>query len=134
MNFKKIKRKDLLDETISFFEKTLALIVLVGVFVYGISVVDEFLHLDWSSQDTFYYFIYQLLLIIIGLELARMLLAHSFLSIIELLGFVVARKLLKPDTEILEIALGIAAFVLLVAAYRYLVCPVTNKLKNEKGR
>jgi len=37
------------------------------------------------------------LLLVIGLELVRMLVTHSLSAVLELLAFVIARKMLKPD-------------------------------------
>jgi hypothetical protein len=38
-----------------------------------------------------------------------------------LLAFVVARKMLKPDTDVLDILLSVLAFVALLAANRFLL-------------
>ncbi len=44
---------------------------------------------------------------------------HDLGAILELLAFVIARKLLKPDLQALDILLSVLAFVALLAARRY---------------
>ena len=110
-------------------EKVLALIVVAAVVFYIAASVQVFIGADWRDKEVFYELIYRVLLTTIGLELARMLVTHSFLAILELLAFVVARKMLKPDINTIDVALGIASFVAILAANRYFIS-VSNS--NEK--
>lgn len=83
--------------------------------------------MDWQLSQTFYDLIYRVLLLVIGLELVRTLVLHDLIAILELLAFVIARKMLKPDILALEIVLAVAAFVALLAARRYLlVAPASS--------
>jgi hypothetical protein len=104
---------------IFWIEKGIAAVVLIGVLAFLVTSVWHFLSLDWTSMDTYYDLIYRSLLIIIGLELVRMLVTHSVAAVLELLAFVIARKMLKPDLTSLDIILSVAAFVLLMAARHY---------------
>jgi hypothetical protein len=65
--------------------------------------------------------IYRVLLLVIGIELVRTLVTHELRAILELLAFVVARKMLKPDLAFLDILLSVLAFVALLAANRFLL-------------
>lgn len=100
-------------------EKILAAVVIVGVIFYAIGSVRALLEMDWTQNEVFYEFIYRVLLLIIGLELARMLVTHSISAVLELLSFVIARKMLKPDLTSVDIILSVFAFVALAAARHY---------------
>ena len=106
-----------------WFERALALAVMAGVVVFAAGSVRILAGLDWRETETFYELIYRILLLVIGLELARTLVTHELMAVLELLAFVIARKMLKPDLEALDIVLGVAAFVALLAARRYLMKP-----------
>ncbi|HNT30220.1 MAG TPA: hypothetical protein PKL83_04690 [bacterium] len=49
-----------------------------------------------------------------------MLIVHDLVAVLELLAFVIARKLLKPDVGALDILISVTAFVMLLAARKYL--------------
>lgn len=100
-------------------EKILAGIVIFGVVVYAIASTQALTEMNWSQNETFYQFIYRVLLLIIGLELARMLVTHSISAVLELLSFVIARKMLKPDLTSVDIILSVFAFVALATARHY---------------
>ena len=55
------------------------------------------------------------------MELIRTLLTHDLVAILELLAFVVARRMLKPELATLDILLGVVAFIGLLAARRFLL-------------
>ncbi|MCA9371971.1 hypothetical protein KC726_03665 [Candidatus Woesebacteria bacterium] len=117
----KIDVKDTIHKSVRLIETILAAIVIISVCLYIFSNMGFFITADWQSRETFYDFIYRVLLTTIGLELARMLVTHNFMSILELLAFVVARKMLKPDITTVDIVLGIISFVALLFANRYLI-------------
>lgn len=106
-------------KSIAFVEKILALIVILGACGYAAGSIHALMGMDWTSNEAFYQFIYRVLLLIIGLELARMLVTHSISAVLELLSFVIARKMLKPDLTSIDIILSVLAFVALAAARHY---------------
>jgi hypothetical protein len=57
----------------------------------------------------------------IGLEIVRTLISHELSSLVNLLSFVIARRMLEPQTAFWEIPLGVAAFAALMATRRYLM-------------
>jgi sulfite exporter TauE/SafE len=117
-------------------EKILATIVILGVIVYALGSVLALIEMDWTQNEAFYEFIYRVLLIIIGLELARMLVTHSISAVLELLSFVIARKMLKPDLTSVDIILSVFAFVALAAARHYFMKGKNdeNMLSNDKDK
>ncbi len=108
-------------QLVKLFERLLAALVLVGVVISAVTGAMHLVRLDWTETQTFYELIYRILLLVIGLELARMLVTHSLVAVMELLAFVIARKMLKPDLTAADIALSVLAFVALMAARRYLI-------------
>jgi hypothetical protein len=104
-----------------WMEKIIAALTVVAVTAYGIHSIQVLLAMDWSATETFYEFINRTLIAVIGLELVRMLVNHSIGAVLELLAFVIARKMLKPDLTSLDIALSAAAFVGLMAARHFLM-------------
>jgi hypothetical protein len=89
--------------------------------------------MDWRLTETFYELIYRVLLLAIGVELVRTLVTHELGAILELLGFVVARKMLKPDLAVLDILLSAVAFVALLAANRFLLSTPSRPESREPG-
>ena len=109
--------------TAAWIERWLAIVILGGVLVFGISSTQIMAVMDWQQTETFYELIYRVLLIVIAVELVRTLVTHDLRAILELLAFVVARKMLKPDLSVFDIVLSVLAFVALLAANRYLLPP-----------
>ncbi|MBN2369672.1 MAG: hypothetical protein JXO72_04220 [Vicinamibacteria bacterium] len=104
---------------VRWFERVLAFFVLLGVVVYAVCSARVLACMDWSSNDSLYELIYRVLLMVIGVELVRMLVIHDLLAVLELLAFVIARKMLKPDLTSIDILLVVAAFVALMWARRF---------------
>ncbi len=100
-------------------EQLVALGVLMAVAVAAFGSLQALLAMDWRATETLYELIYRALLVVIGIELARMLVTHDLMAVLELLAFVIARKLLKPELSSVEITLGVLAFVALVLARRF---------------
>lgn len=107
--------------TVRWIERVLALFVLIGVVVYTIGSAQVLIFMEWSDNDAFYELIYRVLLLVIGVELVRMLVVHDLLAVLELLAFVIARKMLKPDLDAVDILLVVLAFVALVWARRFIL-------------
>lgn len=102
-------------------EQLLAGVVLVGVVFAGVGSVQALSVMDWRATDAMYELVYRVLLLVIGLELARMLVTHDLLAVVELLAFVIARKMLKPDLTSVDVALGVGAFAALLLARYYVL-------------
>lgn len=104
---------------ITILEKCVAFLVVIGVAVYAAQSTLVLIAMDWAITDTYYELINRVLAIIIGLELVRMLISHSIAAVLELLAFVIARKMLKPDLGSIDIMAGVFAFVTLMAARHF---------------
>ncbi|HVJ03281.1 MAG TPA: hypothetical protein VM662_13945 [Sphingomonas sp.] len=107
----------------TWIERLLALAILGGVVAFAFASVQTLAGMDWSVAETFYELIYRVLLLVIAIELVRTLVTHDLRAILELLAFVVARKMLKPDLNVIDIVLCVLAFVLLLAANYWWLAP-----------
>ena len=119
---------------VRWLEKLLAVAILGSVVVSAVLGGIHLAGLDWSSNETFYELIYRTLLLVIGLELVRMLITHSLAAVLELLAFVIARKMLKPDLNSVDIILSILAFVALLAGRKHLMsrsCYLPRELESD---
>ncbi|HMO51312.1 MAG TPA: hypothetical protein PKE26_13780 [Kiritimatiellia bacterium] len=114
------------------FERVLAVAIIVGVVVFGIASISVLVEMDWGQSETFYEMMYRVLLMVIAVELARLLVTHNLHAILELLAFVVARKMLKPDITSVDILLSVFAFAGLLAAKRYLLDRLGDAKAKEK--
>src|SRR5262245_6738647 len=116
-----------------WIEQLLALVILGGVLVFGLRSTQTLAAMDWRLTETFYELIYRVLLLVIGVELVRTLVTHELRAILELLAFVVARKMLKPDLTVLDILFSVLAFVALIAANHYWLSPSVTPESEEPG-
>ena len=109
-------------------ERLLAFGILIGIIVFAFKSLAALTGMDWSSMETFYELIYRVLLLVIGVELIRTLVTHDLTAVLELLAFVVARKMLKPELATVDILLGVGAFVGLLAARRFFLTPLASEV------
>ena len=116
-----------------WLERGLALAILVGVIAFAFSSVIALSGMDWRDTATFYEMIYRVLILVIGVELIRTLVTHDLGAVLELLAFVIARKLLKPDLTALDILLSVSAFVVLLIARRFFLRLPSNEAHEEGG-
>ena len=103
----------------NWLERGLACAIFVGVIVFGFGSAIALAGMDWRDTATFYELIYRVLLLVIGVELIRTLVTHNLGAVLELLAFVIARKLLKPDLSALDILLSVSAFAILLVTRRF---------------
>ncbi|HYG80930.1 MAG TPA: hypothetical protein VD861_11110 [Pyrinomonadaceae bacterium] len=109
---------------IHFFLSLLALVILAAAAVAAYeTVVREFPKL-WQPTDEYkalQKIIENTLLVAIAAELALLLLFHRTSSAVEVIIFVIARKIVTPDITAVELILSIAALAgLLIVRYYYL--------------
>ena len=108
-------------ELVKWCERVIALALLLGVICFFLATLRMSLGLDWSSMATLHEIGQRVLLITIGMELVRTLISHELSSLVNLMSFVIARRMLEPQTAFWEIPLGVAAFAALMATRRYLL-------------
>ena len=109
---------------IHLFLSLLALVILAAAAVAAYeTVVREFPKL-WQPTDEYkalQQVIENVLLVAIAAELALLLLFHRTSSAVEVIIFVIARKIVTPDITAVELILSIAALAgLLIVRYYYL--------------
>lgn len=108
-------------ELVRWCERIIALALLLAVICFFLATLRVALGLDWSSMATLHEIGQRVLLITIGLELVRTLISHELSSLVNLLSFVIARRMLEPQTAFWAIPLGVVSFAALMATRRYLL-------------
>jgi len=109
---------------IHLFLSVLALVILAAAAVAAYeTVVRDFPKL-WQPTDEYkalQQVIENVLLVAIAAELALLLLFHRTSSAVEVIIFVIARKIVTPDISALELLLSVAALIgLLIVRFYYL--------------
>ncbi len=121
---KKIRLINLLKNFIFIVEMVLAAMILFGVLAGLISTVLQLPHLLTITRDQFYdsfkLFLGNALLLIVGVELIRMLITHTTRATLELIVFVIARKLLIYTDTMTDIFLGTIALAFVFGTIKYL--------------
>jgi hypothetical protein len=112
-------------------EIAMALVVLIGVVFSFFHQIPRLIELDWSLISTFIQFLEVILFLAIGIELARLLISYSINSVIELLVFVLARKILLFEESALSLVLVVFSMVLLFAGKYFLM--KINKFELDKN-
>ena len=120
------------EHLVKWCDALLAVLVFSGVVIYAIGSMQTLVVMDWRITETYYELIFRVLLLVIGLELMRTLMVRDLIAVLDLLAFVVARKMLKPDLTAIDIALSTLAFVSLLIA-RYFLIVVPTQKKHEKS-
>ncbi len=108
-------------ELVKWIERIIALALLIAVACFFLATFRMALGLDWNSMATLHEVGQRVLLMTIALELVRTLISHELSSLVNLLAFVIARRMLEPQTAFWEVPLGVAAFAALMATRRYLL-------------
>lgn len=111
---------------LKWLEVLLSIIVLISV-VSGIP--DLFRHIwAWirdpeilTSYNAFSNFLKHVLILVVGIELVYMIISHKNESILTLVLFVIARKMLVYADGMVDILLGTVSVVLVFVAFRYFV-------------
>lgn len=114
---KEIKHQ--LNHYLDILESLLSIIVLIGVGAFLLGSLETFAKVNWSSIDTFYTFVNYILALVVGIELAKLMITHDVFAITNLLAFVVARKMLAPDTYAIDILWGVISFGILFVISLY---------------
>ena len=124
----KIKEENemrIINKILFWLEMFLGLIIIVIV-IFGlvlfIRLISQHHVATWDEfHTTFEIIMGNLFLLVIGLEMAIMMIRRRVELLPEILAFVLARKLLLSTTEIYDIILGVFAIAGLFAVRKYLV-------------
>jgi hypothetical protein len=109
---------------IHLFLSLLAILILAAALIATVEIVIRDFPLLWrqaSEYDALYPIIQSILLVAIAAELALLLLFHRTSAAIEVLIFVIARKMVSPGLSGFELLLGAVALAgLVVVRFYYL--------------
>ncbi len=106
----------------------LATLVVVGTGLYLVFSLG-LLFSDISNPQVFFSDLVKIFLsAIIGIEVARVLVTHNLFSMFDVLGLILIRKALSPETTVVEVLIVVIAFVILIVARR-----VTGGRKSSIG-
>lgn len=126
MNARSIKKK--VGRYAMNLELALAIGITVGILIGLISVVKYLVLIFQTDIHDIYLvlneFLRVTLLLVVGVELVLMLLTHSSSSIIELVLFAIARKMLVYSENMLDLILGTIAIAIVFAIRKYLMSKV----------
>jgi hypothetical protein len=117
---------------IHLFLSFLAIVIVVAAAIAAIDILLRDLPQLWlrmgNEYDVLHHVIQSILLVAIAGELGLLLLFHRASAAIEVIIFVVARKMVTPDISGVELLLGTASLVGLVIARHYFI-----REKNERN-
>ena len=110
---------------IHLFLSFLAVVIVVAAAIAAVDILIRDFPQLWgrtgNEYDVLHHVIQSILLVAIAAELGLLLLFHRAGAAIEVIIFVVARKMVTPDISGVELLLGTASLVALVAARRYFI-------------
>ena len=110
---------------IHLFLSFLAVVIVVAAAIAAVDILIRDFPQLWgrtgNEYDVLHHVIQSILLVAIAAELGLLLLFHRAGAAIEVIIFVVARKMVSPDISGVELLLGTASLVALVAARRYFI-------------
>ena len=105
-------------------EIILTIMLAVGIAIGLLDVLKYFVEIFQSdaadSYDVFKNFLAHALLLVVGIELMMMLISHSSKAILELVLYVIARKMLIYGETMLDLVLGTIAIAGVFAILKYL--------------
>jgi hypothetical protein len=113
-----------LEEYTYLLEIVLTVLLAIGIAIGLIDIAKYFVEIFRSDADhsyeVFKHFLAHTLLLVVGVELMLMLLSHSTNAILELVLFVIARKMLIYGETMLDLVLGTLAIAGVFAILKYL--------------
>lgn len=113
-----------LGNSVHLFLSLLAILILVAALIATVEIVIRDFPLLWrqaNEYDAMHQIIQNILLVAIAAELALLLLFHRTSAAIEVLIFVIARKMVTPGISGFELLLGAAALSgLIIVRFYYL--------------
>jgi len=115
----------LMDQSAYILEMAIAGLLVIGI-AFGLVEIFSYLQLILTSSTEGTYEIFQSflgysLLLIVGVELILMILYHSNKALLELILFVIARKMLVYSHSMLDLIFGTLAIAIVFFIVRYLV-------------
>jgi len=136
-NIKLTNLKSKIISGVMWLETLLAIFMIVSVLLSSkdlISFIIQIFTLDAiPSYDMFQKFLSHLLLLVIALELALMLVKHTPNSVVEVMLYAIARKMLVYGSSALEIFLGVLSLAGIFFIKKYLFSERDKKLEEKES-
>ena len=123
-----------LGNVVHLFLSFLAILILVAAGIATVIVIYRDVPLLWrapSEYDALHYIIQNVLLVAIAAELALLFLFHRTSAAVEVLIFVIARKMVVSGISGLDLLAGVAALAGLVAIRFYFIPSKDQKVEKE---
>lgn len=126
-------------EALHWFEVGLAALSVIFVALGVLFLLGELLHFretlhETSLHTSFEEVLSDILLLVVGIELALMLVRRTPEALIEVMFFVVARKMLIKADTFLDLIIGVAALAGLFAIRKYLKYVPVHGLRFPRRR
>lgn len=129
-----------IEKIVHFIEYLIAIIIAFGIFIGLIDLIKYFFIIfrtgPGQSYEAFQSFLGHCLLLIVGAELILMILYHSTNALLELILFVIARKMLIYSNDVMDLIYGTIALFIVFFTMKYLLpdsCDdIFEKFRNEK--
>ena len=115
-----------LGNTVHFFLSLLAILILIAAAIATFEIIVRDIPLLWrqtNEYDALHRIIQDMLLVAIAAELALLFLFHRMSAAVEVLIFVIARKMVISGISGLDLLAGVAALAGLVAIRFYFISP-----------
>lgn len=115
-----------LGNTVHFFLSLLAILILVAAAIATFEIIIRDIPMLWrqtNEYDALHQIIQDLLLVAIAAELALLFLFHRTSAAVEVLIFVIARKMVISGISGLDLLAGVAALAGLVVIRFYFIAP-----------
>ena len=121
-NLRKMEKK--LKSFISWVEIILAIFIIGAVLISCKDIIvliyDVFITEPTTSYHMLQGLLSHILLVVVGLELALMLITHSASNVLEVMLYAIARKMLISSTNTMDIMLGVLSIALIFVVDKYL--------------
>lgn len=122
MNINYIRNK--LTRYIYYIELFLAIVIIVAIVISTVDLA-RYLKLIFLTDairtyDIFQKFLGHVLLLVVGIELVIMLISHTTSSVLEVVLYAIARKMLIHSESMLEVAIGVLAIGAVFAIRKFL--------------
>lgn len=117
--------EDKIERLTYIIEMVITVLLAIGIIIGLVDLIKYFREImiatPAESYDLFQDFLGYALILIVGVELILMILYHSTKSILELVLFVIARKMLIYAHNMTDLVLGTLAIAIVFATLKYLV-------------
>lgn len=125
-----------LNRLAEILEVVLAIVIAVAVVGGIIGGVTQMVSVASAGEfsnityDSFKEFLEYMLILVVGVEFILMLLTHSITRVVELVVFVIARKMLIYGSNMVDMLLASIAIAVIMATIKYL--PLKEKVEEEE--